>query len=138
MASHDGAARNKQKIITHEAHQCLGRITKTTTDMTLNTKLAKALAKAVAAIAMVLTTASCTDNIAFGNDFLDKAPSNSTTKDSVFSKAEYAEQFLTGVYSLQYYGIPYRSSSSAPLSASYWQGKFDALTDIYHLHFPSS
>ena len=106
--------------------------------MTLNTKLAKALAKAVAAIAMVLTTASCTDNIAFGNDFLDKAPSNSTTKDSVFSKAEYAEQFLTGVYSLQYYGIPYRSSSSAPLSASYWQGKFDALTDIYHLHFPSS
>lgn len=27
MASHDEAARNKQKIITHEAHQCLGRIT---------------------------------------------------------------------------------------------------------------
>ena len=101
-------------------------------------KIHKLLFGGLVAVAAAAGVSSCTDEIAVGSEFLDKAPSNSTTKDSVFSKAEYAEQFLTGVYSLQYYGIPYRSSSSAPLSASYWQGKFDALTDIYHLHFPSS
>ena len=101
-------------------------------------RLHKTIMAATIAVAAAIATGSCTDDIAFGNSFLEKAPGGSTTKDSVFSSAEYTEQFLTGIYTRQYYGIPYRSSSSAPLSASYWQGKFDALTDIYHLHFPNS
>lgn len=81
---------------------------------------------------------SCTDTIAFGNSFLDKAPSGSETKDTVFNNPEYTRQFVAGIYSMQYYGIPYRSSNDQPLSASYWQGKFDLLTDCYNMPFTGS
>lgn len=98
-------------------------------------KIHKLLLGGLVAVAAAAGVSSCTDEIAVGSDFLDKAPSSGTTKDSVFSNAEYTRQFVAGIYSLQYYGIPYRSSNDSPLSASYWKGKLDALTDIYQLHY---
>lgn len=101
-------------------------------------KIHKLLFGGLVAVAAAAGVSSCTDEIAVGSEFLDKAPSGGTTKDSVFHNAEYTRQFVAGIYSLQYYGIPYRSSNDSPLSASYWKGKLDALTDIYHLHFSGS
>ena len=101
-------------------------------------KIHKLLLGGLVVAAAVAGVSSCTDEIAVGSEFLDKAPSGSTTKDSVFHNAEYTRQFVASIYSLQYYGIPYRSSNDAPLSASYWKGKLDALTDIYHLNFSGS
>ena len=101
-------------------------------------KIHKLIFGGMVAVAAAAGVTSCTDDIAVGSDFLDKAPSGSTTQDSVFNNAEYTRQFVASIYSLQYYGIPYRSSNDAPLSASYWKGKLDALTDIYHLNFSGS
>ena len=98
-------------------------------------KINKLLFGGLVAVAAAAGVSSCTDEIAVGSEFLDKAPSGGTTKDSVFHNAEYTRQFVAGIYSLQYYGIPYRSSNDSPLSASYWKGKLDALTDIYQLHY---
>lgn len=98
-------------------------------------KIHKLLFGGIVAVAAAAGVTSCTDDIAVGSDFLDKAPSGGTTKDSVFHNAEYTRQFVAGIYSLQYYGIPYRSSNDSPLSASYWKGKLDALTDIYQIHY---
>ena len=98
-------------------------------------KIHKLLFGGLVAVAAAAGVSSCTDEIAVGSEFLDKAPSGGTTKDSVFHNAEYTRQFVAGIYSLQYYGIPYRSSNDSPLSASYWKGKLDALTDIYQLHY---
>ena len=54
-------------------------------------------------IALVMAT-SCTDAVKFGNDFLEKAPGGSSaTIDTVFNSATYTRQFLTTIYSLQYY-----------------------------------
>ena len=86
-------------------------------------------------LSLALGFGSCTDDIAFGNKFLGKAPGTDATIDTVFNNAEYTRQFLVGTYALQYYGLPYQSSHS---SASYWNGKFDALTDCWQLHFASS
>ena len=49
---------------------------------------------------------SCTDNIAFGNAFLEKPAGSTVTKDTVFNSAVYTEQFLNAIYALQYYGLP--------------------------------
>jgi hypothetical protein len=92
----------------------------------------------VLAIATSIGLGSCTDDIAFGNSFLEKAPGGSVTEDTVFNNPEYTRQFLAGVYSLQYYGLPWRSSSDAPLTASYWNGEVEALSDCYQLYFQSS
>lgn len=92
----------------------------------------------VSAVAFSVTLGSCTDDIAFGNSFIEKAPGGTVTKDTVFSNPEYTRQFLTSIYALQYYGLPWRSSSSAPLSASYWNGQVESLSDCYQLFFINS
>ncbi|MDR0575861.1 MAG: RagB/SusD family nutrient uptake outer membrane protein [Tannerella sp.] len=77
------------------------------------------------------SVSSCVDDIRFGNDFLEKAPGGSVTMDTVFNNAEYARQFLTGIYALQYYGLQYSNSSNPPYTHSYWIGKFEALSDLW-------
>ena len=88
--------------------------------------------------AVIAMFASCTDQLQFGDSFISKAPGAGATADTVFSNAEYTEQYLTGLYALQYYGLPWRSSTSAPKSASYWNGQIEALSDCYHLFFSGS
>ena len=86
-------------------------------------------------LSLALGFGSCTDDIAFGNKFLGKSPGTDATIDTVFNNAEYTRQFLVGTYAQQYYGLPYQSDRS---SAGYWNGKFDALTDCWQLHFSKS
>ncbi len=83
---------------------------------------------AILLTSMVAT--SCVDEIAFGDSFLEKAPGGSSTKDTVFNSAEYTRQFLTHLYTKQYYGIPYKNTSTPETSNSYL-GKFDGITDCY-------
>lgn len=54
---------------------------------------------------IVVAIASCTDDLKFGNAFLDKSPGEDITIDTVFSKAEFAQQFLWNSYSTLYYGL---------------------------------
>ena len=84
-----------------------------------------------AVVAIAFSVASCVDDIKFGNSFLDKAPGGTVTMDTVFNKAEYTRQFLTGIYALQYYGLQYSNSSNPPYTHSYWIGKFEALSDLW-------
>ena len=81
---------------------------------------------------------ACTDDVKFGSSFIEKAPGGTVTLDTVFGSAEYTKQFLVGLYTLQYYGLPYKNATSAPWSQSYWNTKLDALTDCYHQHFSGS
>lgn len=90
---------------------------------------------AVVAFAASIGFSSCTDNIAFGNSFLEKAPGSTATEDTVFNNPEYTRQFLAGIYTLQYYGLPWRSSNDAPQSANYFNGQVEALSDCFHLPF---
>jgi SusD family. len=91
------------------------------------------------AVAIGLTSASllltsCVDDIKFGNAFLEKAPGGTVTNDTVFNNPEYVKQYLTTLYSMQYYGLPYRNTSSDTYpceSANIYVGKVDALTDCY-------
>mgnify|MGYP007045044335 CR=1 FL=1 len=55
------------------------------------------------AVIFTITMASCTEQINFGNSFLEKAPGGDVPADTVFNSAEYTQQFLTSVYALQYY-----------------------------------
>lgn len=89
-------------------------------------------------LASTIGMGSCTDQIAFGDAFLEKAPGGDATEDTVFNDAEYTRQFLASMYNMQYYGLPYRSSNNNPQTVSYWNGKAEALSDIYQLHFPNS
>ena len=82
--------------------------------------------------ATVLTT-SCTDTVKFGEAFIEKTPGGTTTIDSVFANAEYTRQFLTGIYALQYYGLPFGSNTAH--SQNCYTGKLDALTDCYQIHW---
>ncbi len=84
-------------------------------------------------VAASLLATSCTDEVKFGDSFIEKAPGGTLTIDSVFSNAEYTRQFLTGIYALQYYGLPY--SQNTTTSQSPYTGKLDALTDCYQLHW---
>lgn len=81
---------------------------------------------------------SCVDEIKFGNSFLDKAPGGSATIDTVFSSAIYTQQFLNGIYSRQYYGLPYYNGTNVPSSSDTYTGKFEALTDCWQLHWSSA
>lgn len=77
---------------------------------------------------------SCVDDIKFGSAFLEKAPGGDVTSDTVFNNAEYVRQFLTTLYSMQYYGLPYRNTSSDAYpceSSNIYVGKVDALTDCF-------
>ncbi|WP_299992579.1 RagB/SusD family nutrient uptake outer membrane protein [uncultured Bacteroides sp.] len=86
---------------------------------------------AVATLGMV----SCTDEIKFGNAFLEKAPGGTVTADEVFSNPEYTRNFLASVYSTQYYNLPANSTNNAPQCQNYWKGMPDALGDDFHLFF---
>ena len=83
-----------------------------------------------------IAVTGCTDEVQFGNSFLDKAPGGSTNLDSIFSNPDYVNQFLTNIYNKQYYGLPYNSGKNQ--AASLYNGKLDALTDLYQLHWTSS
>ena len=104
----------------------------------------KTLLGALLGTALLMGLGSCTDQIKFGDSFLEKAPGGTVTSDTVFNSSEYALQFLTGCYSLQYYGLPYfsGSNSSGPQWASgnqsYWTGNCEAATDCWQLIFAKS
>ncbi|MBR1388747.1 MAG: RagB/SusD family nutrient uptake outer membrane protein [Prevotella sp.] len=90
------------------------------------------------ASAIALTSAAftaCTDDVKFGDSFVEKAPGGTVTIDTVFNSAEYTKQFLTGIYGMQYYGLPFTGQGAAPTSQNNYQGKLDALTDCYQLHW---
>lgn len=88
-----------------------------------------------AAGALLLSASSCTDEFKFGNSFLEKSPGGDVTIDTVFSKAEYTKQYLAGIYSLQYYGLPYRRVNSFPFTYDTYSTKFDCMTDCYLSNF---
>lgn len=106
--------------------------------MKFDMKLNKVFSGVVIAVASSMALGSCTDQIKFGDSFLEKAPGGSATQDTIFNNAEYTRQFLTGVYALQYYGLPWRSSNANPGSASYWNGQIESLSDCWQLNFTSS
>jgi len=82
---------------------------------------------------------SCADDIAVGNDFLEKAPGGDVTEDTVFSNAEYTRQYLVSIYRWQYFGLTYGYKAGVlPLSNDGWGGKMDALTDCYQLHWKNT
>ena len=70
-----------------------------------------------------------------GDAFLNKAPGGTMNLDSIFSNPDYVNQFLTNIYNKQYYGLPYNSGKNQ--AASPYNGKLDALTDLYQMHWSS-
>ena len=72
------------------------------------------------ASAIALVSASmfiaCTDDVKVGDSFVEKAPGGTVTIDTVFNSAEYTRQFLTGIYGMQYYGLPFSNASGLPTS----------------------
>lgn len=54
----------------------------------------------------ILMLAGC-EEIEVGNNFLEKPPSVDVTIDTIFSKLEYADRFLTGAYRTLHYGYLY-------------------------------
>ena len=95
----------------------------------------KILSGVVALVIGSMAFTACTDDIKFGNSFIEKTPGGTVSLDTVFGSAEYTKQFLVGLYVLQYYGLPFKNATEAPWSASYWNCKYDALTDCYQQHF---
>ena len=98
----------------------------------------KIVSGVVALIIGSMAFTACTDEIKFGNAFIEKTPGGTVSLDTVFGSAEYTKQFLVGLYVLQYYGLPFKNATSAPWSASYWNSKLDAMTDCYQQHFSGS
>ncbi len=86
--------------------------------------------------ALMLT--ACTDEVKFGNTFLEKAPGGSVTQDTIFGKAEYTRQFLTSIYSRQYFGLTIGTKDTYQSSASGWTGKTEAITDCWQLYYNSA
>ena len=81
-----------------------------------------------------VVSTSCVDDIKFGSAFLEKAPGGDVTSDTVFNSPEYVRQFLNTLYTFQYYGLPFRNSSSDAYpceSSNPYVGKPEALTDCY-------
>lgn len=103
-------------------------------------KIHKWIAGAGLGAVVGLSTTACTDTIAFGSAFLEKAQGSSVTQDTVFGSAVYTRQFLNTAYSRQYYGLPYNTDSNGniPDSASPYLGKIEALTDCWQLHYSST
>lgn len=81
---------------------------------------------------------ACTDTIQFGNAFLEKAPGGTVTSDTVFSNPEYTRQFISQIYSRQYYNLPTNSSNNIPQYLNYWKGMQDALDDTHQLFFANT
>ncbi|MDO4165738.1 MAG: RagB/SusD family nutrient uptake outer membrane protein [Bacteroides sp.] len=91
----------------------------------------------VSLFALGLTAfSSCTDEIKFGNSFLEKAPGGDITADTIFNDAEYTRNFLAGCYSRQYYGITFAASYANSVSG--WTGKFAGLTDCFQHYYTST
>lgn len=94
----------------------------------------KNLFHSIFTLALAATMASsCTDEVQIGNSFLDKAPGGSMTMDSIFANPDYLNQFLTNIYSKQYYGLPYNNNGVC--SQSPYGGKLDGVTDLYQMHW---
>lgn len=97
------------------------------------------IATALTFTSVVVT--SCVDDILFGNSFLEKAPGGTVTSDTVFNNPEYVRQYLNTLYSMQYYGLPYRNNSGDAYpyeSANPFLGKFDGITDCYTFSYLSA
>ncbi|MBD5260694.1 MAG: RagB/SusD family nutrient uptake outer membrane protein [Bacteroides sp.] len=95
----------------------------------------KAFHSIFAAILAGMAATGCTDEVQLGNAFLDKAPGGTTNLDSIFANSDYVNQLLTNIYSKQYYGLPYNQGKNQ--AASPYNGKLDALTDLYQMHWSS-
>lgn len=95
----------------------------------------KAFHSIFAMILAGIAVTGCTDEVQLGNSFLDKSPGGSMNLDSIFSNPDYVNQFLTNIYNKQYYGLPYNSGKNQ--AASPYNGKLDALTDLYQMHWSS-
>lgn len=94
----------------------------------------KIMAPVMAGLMLTFTFFSCVDEIKFGNAFLEKAPGGQQTKDTVFNSVKYTEQFLNGIYSLQYYGLPFHNETPKNGGAypnSTYIGKFEVLSDCW-------
>lgn len=99
----------------------------------------KLIVPVLVAMISALQFLSCTDELKFGNAFLEKAPGGQSTKDTVFNSAKYARQFLTGIYALQYYGLPYHNTfNKVPYPNDTYVGKWDCLTDCWHNHWANA
>ncbi len=101
----------------------------------------KSFARVVGAASLCVTAAlapACTDDIKFGDAFIEKAPDGTLTIDSIYTDIEYVEQALTGIYSTQYYGLPCNNNSYIPWSLNLYRGKLDALTDLYNLNWDAT
>jgi hypothetical protein len=88
----------------------------------------KKINKILVGLFLAITIASCTDDFKFGNDFLDKQPGEDITIDTVFSKAEFAQQFLWNSYSTLYYGLNWNWSDRGNKMG---MGLPEALTDNF-------
>lgn len=87
------------------------------------------IAAAVGLFTMAMT--SCVDEIKFGDSFLEKAPGVDVTKDTIFSKGEYAREFLWSAYNCTYFGLPIAWDQSNNGMNS---GMFETLSDCYQDH----
>ncbi|MDE6379891.1 MAG: RagB/SusD family nutrient uptake outer membrane protein [Muribaculaceae bacterium] len=96
----------------------------------------KAFHSIFAAILAGMVATGCTDEVQVGNAFLDKAPGGTTNLDSIFANPDYVNQLLTFIYNRQYYGLPYNNTEKNQ-AASPYNGKLDALTDLYQMHWSS-
>ena len=72
----------------------------------------------------------CTEQIKFGDSFIEKTPGGDVTIDTIFNSAEYTQQFLTGIYKNQYYGLPFKAGDGN--SHSYFSGQIEAMSDCWH------
>ncbi len=95
----------------------------------------KAFNKILAVVLAGAALTGCTDEFKFGNSFLSKVPGGTANLDSIFANPDYVNQFLTNIYSKQYYGLPYNPGKNQ--AASPYNGKLDALTDLYQMHWSS-
>lgn len=90
--------------------------------------------KSIAAVALAgIALTSCTDEVTFGSEFIDKAPGGTLNLDSVFASPDYVNQLLTNLYNRQYYGLPYKHDGIN--AHDHYVGKLDAVTDLYHQHW---
>lgn len=85
-------------------------------------------------LAAAAALSSCTDEVKFGDAFIEKSPGGTVTLDTVFNNPTYTLQFLNALYARQYYGLPY-SNDVGMRSSSPYAGKFDALTDCFQQHW---
>lgn len=98
----------------------------------------KIIVPVIAGLVLALPFSSCVDEIKFGNSFLEKAPGGQQTKDTVFNSAKYTRQFLTGIYALQYYGLPFHNEDKFPYPNDTYRGKFECLSDCWQNQWSSS